>query len=207
MGINMDLDFTTLSDREIAEKLFNQFGTQLFSYAMRSWKLNEDDIWEILYETLYRFINSYAGHSFSSEKQIESLIWKIFKNKLRDKYRQRKKIEEHYQEVAYYEEILANNTTGQAEQDKSFWLNHSEQALIHENTENPILPELEAILDKLEDWERQLVISRANEIPYKQIEEMTGKKTDFLKVHYQRLKQRISKKLEESIYRKGEGHG
>ena len=86
------------------------------------------------------------------------------------------------------------------------WQKYSESAIVDE-TENPILLQLENILDGLEEWERQLVISRANKFPYSQIAEMTGKKTDFLKVHYQRLKQRISKKLEESIQKKGKTHG
>lgn len=207
MGIDGNLDFTNLSDREIAERLFNHFGKQLFYYGVKSWNFSEDDTWDILYDTLYKFINSYGGQTFSSTRQIESLIWTIFKNKLRDKYRQKKKKDGYYQEVPYPEETLSNGAGEHAEDTDIRWLKYSEQVLMEDKVEDPILSELEVILDELEDWERQLVISRANEIPYSQVEEMTGKSIDFLKVHYQRLKKRIAGKLEERIKGRGEAHG
>lgn len=203
-SMDININFEGLSDRDIAERLFKRYGTKLFYYAMKSWNLSEDEVWEILYDTLYGFINSYSGYKFPSDKQIEALVWTIFKNKLRDKYRQKKKMEKHYQEMTCSEEILTNNIIGQADQDDYTWLGYSEKALLQEEEKNPMISKIEAILDNLKDWERQLVIGRANGIPYKQMEEIIGKKTDFLKVHYQRLKQRISKELKESIKRKEE---
>lgn len=196
----MDFNFADLSDRRIAEILFTHFGKRLFSYAMKSWNFNEDEVWDSLYNTIYTFIGSYADEAFSSEKQIESLIWIIFKNKLRDKYRHLKRIGAHYKEAAISEEILLSNTDSQSDS-ASLWYQYSDHVLIEE-AENPILSNLESILENLEDWEGQLAIGRANNIPYKQIEEMTGKKAGFLKVHYQRLKERISTKLKENINNK-----
>jgi len=182
----LNLNFSNLSDRDIAEQLFTQYGKQLFYYSMKSWSLSEDEVWDILYRTIYSFINSYGSRIFSSGKQIEGLIWSIFKNKLRDKYRKKKRIEKHYQEVSYSEETLYGGAKLQVQH---FFQNPSPT--------NPILLKLEAILDDFEDWERQLVICRANNIPYKEVEQMTGKKAEALKVYYQRLKIRISKELNE----------
>jgi DNA-directed RNA polymerase specialized sigma24 family protein len=200
--MDTNITFEGLSDRDIAEKLFNQYGARLFYYAMKSWDLNEDDIWEILYDTLYGFISSYSGDNFSSQKRIENLIWTIFKNKLRDKYRQKRRIKEHYQEVVYSEGNLTKTSGMLVEKDDYLFLRYSDQVLIQEEQQNPILSNLEAILDSFKDWERQLVIGRANGITYILLEEMTGKKADFLKVHYQRLKQRISKELKDRMKRK-----
>jgi DNA-directed RNA polymerase specialized sigma24 family protein len=194
----MIIDFENLSDRDIAERLFTQYGNQLLNYGIKSWSLSEDEVWDILYDTIYSFINSYAEHNLSSAKRIEALVWTIFKNKLRDKYRQKKRIERHYQEVAYSEERLSGNTDMQ----ESIWFKYSAQILIEEKSGDPILSKLETILDNLKDWERQLVICRANNIPYADIEEMTGKKADSLKVYYQRLKKRISQDLIENIDKK-----
>ena len=190
----MTIDFKNLSDRDIAERLFNRYGNQLFHYAMKSWDLSEDEVWDILYDTIYSFINSYAGHNFLSEKRLEALIWTIFKNKLRDKYRQKKRIEEHYQEVEYFEN-LPNNTNVQ----ESIWLKYSDRMLVQDKTNDPILSKIEVILEGLKDWERQLVLCRANNIAYAEIEKMTGRKADSLKVYYQRLKKRISIELKEII--------
>ena len=119
----MIIDFENLSDHDIVERLFTQYGNQLLNYGIKSWSLNEDEVWDVLYDTIYSFINSYAGHNLSPAKQIEALVWTIFKNKLRDKYRQKKRIEKHYQEVAYAEESLSDNTDRQ----ESIWFKYSTQ--------------------------------------------------------------------------------
>lgn len=128
--MDTNITFEGLSDRDIAERLFKQYGARLFYYAMKSWDLSEDDIWEILYDTLYGFISSYSGDNFSSQKKIETLIWTIFKNKLRDKYRQKKRIKEHYQEVVYSEGNLTKTSGRLVEKEEYLFLRYSDQVLI-----------------------------------------------------------------------------
>lgn len=185
MQNRVDIKFENLSDREIAERLYKNYGCKLVHYAIKSWQFDEDEAWDILYDTLYGFINSYAAQSFASDKQVGALVWKIFKNKLRDRLRQKKR----------KENLLIDDHDSL----ESVWLQHSEASGTQENVENPMLIELGDLLDDLNDWERQLLICRANNIPYKVLEEMTGKKEDSLKVYYQRLKKRISEKLKKSI--------
>jgi RNA polymerase sigma factor (sigma-70 family) len=179
----MDINFVNLSDREVAERLYKVYGANLVRYAIRSWQQDEDDAWDILYETLYGFINSYSTQTFDSEKQVGALVWKIFRNKLRDKLRRKKR------QGVFLIEGLDSLEAIVPEESAS----RNEQA-----DENPFLPELEAVLEDLDDWERQLLLCRANDFPYKVIEELTGYKKDYLKVHYQRLKKRIADKLEEN---------
>jgi RNA polymerase sigma factor (sigma-70 family) len=187
----MDISFGNLSDREIAECLYKAYGVNLVRYAIKSWQQDEDDAWEILYDTLYGFINSYSSQTFDSEKQVGALVWKIFRNKLRDKIRQKKR--------------QGNFSLNGLDSVEAVLLEGS--AASNESTnENPILPKLDSVLEDLNDWERQLLLCRANDFPYRVIEELTGRKKDFLKVHYQRLKKRISERLEgNSIFYEGEG--
>ena len=187
----MDISFGNLSDREIAECLYKAYGVNLVRYAIKSWQQDEDDAWEILYDTLYGFINSYSSQTFDSEKQVGALVWKIFRNKLRDKIRQKKR--------------KGNFSLDGLDPVEAVLLEGS--AASNESTnENPILPKLDSVLEDLNDWERQLLLCRANDFPYRVIEELTGRKKDFLKVHYQRLKKRISERLEgNSIFNEGEG--
>jgi RNA polymerase sigma factor (sigma-70 family) len=187
----MDISFGNLSDREIAECLYKAYGVNLVRYAIKSWQQDEDDAWEILYDTLYGFINSYSSQTFDSEKQVGALVWKIFRNKLRDKIRQKKR--------------QGNFSLNGLDSVEAVLLEGS--AASNESTnENPILSELDSVLEDLNDWERQLLLCRANDFPYRVIEELTGRKKDFLKVHYQRLKKRISERLEgNSIFYEGEG--
>jgi RNA polymerase sigma factor (sigma-70 family) len=186
----MDINFGNLSDREIAERLYKAYGVNLVRYAIKSWQQDEDDAWEILYDTLYGFINSYSTQTFDSEKQLGALVWKIFRNKLRDKLRHKKR---------------QGNLSIDGLDSLGAALLESSTARDESTDENPILSELDSILADLNDWERQLLLCRANDFPYRVIEELTGRKKDFLKVHYQRLKKRISEKLEGNpIFKEGE---
>lgn len=191
MSKPMNINFGNLSDREIAEYLYKAYGVNLVRYAIKSWQQDEDDAWEILYDTLYGFINSYSTQTFDSEKQVGALVWKIFRNKLRDKLRQEKRQGNFsINGLDSLEAVLLESSTARDES----------------TDENPILSELDSVLEDLNDWERQLLLCRANDFPYRVIEELTGRKRDFLKVHYQRLKKRISEKLERNpIFKKGEG--
>ncbi|MBI4640909.1 MAG: sigma-70 family RNA polymerase sigma factor [Candidatus Tectomicrobia bacterium] len=189
----MDVDFSRLSDREIAQWLFEQYGKKLYYYAIKAWQLDEDEVWDALYDSLYGFIRAYADCRFSSGTDVETLLWKIFKNKLRDRYRQRKRVEKQYYEVPY-DETLSHSGEGPLDQG---WSYYSEHDLLEEDAENPAVRQLETILDGLKDWERQLLLSRANSIAYADIADMTGIKVESLKVYYQRLKSRISKEMGE----------
>ncbi|NIM85056.1 MAG: hypothetical protein GTN82_43040 [Candidatus Aminicenantes bacterium] len=191
----MDIDFRNSSDRDIAERLYKAYGCKLVHYAIKSWQFDEDEAWNMLYDTFYGFIHSYAEQEFASERQVGTLILKIFKNKLRDKLRQNKRREKDYQEESYSGAFL-NSSHDSLE---TVCPQLADTIWEQENKKNPILIELEGLLDDLNDWERQLLICRVNNIPYKVVEEMTGKKKDFLKVHYQRLKERFAKKLEKSL--------
>lgn len=187
----MYIDFGNLSDREIAECLYKAYGANLVRYAIKSWQQDEDDAWEILYDTIYGFINSYSTQTFDSEKQVGALVWKIFRNKLRDKLRQKKR---------------QGNISINGLDSLDAVLLESSTVRDESTDESPILTELDSILEDLNDWERQLLLCRANDFPYRVIEELTGRKKDFLKVHYQRLKKRISEKLEGNpIFKEGEG--
>lgn len=189
----MDADFSALSDREIAERLFEQFGKRLYYYAIKAWHLDEDEVWDVLYNSLYGFIKSYSDRKFTSKTDVEKLLWKIFKNRLRDKYRQKKRLETQYREVPY-EEALPRGAEGFSEPASS---SDTEHVLVEGSADNPVLLRLEAILDGLKDWERQLLLCRANSIPYTDIAAMTGIKAESLKVYYQRLKNRISSEMNE----------
>lgn len=191
----VDIRFESLSDREIAERLYKAYGSKLVHYAVKSWQFDEDEAWDMLYDTLYGFIHSYADQQLSSEKQIGTLVWKIFKNKLLDKLRQKKRREKNYQEVSFSEDFLISSHDSL----ETLCPHLVDIMLEQENKKNPILTKLENFLDELNDWERQLLICRANNIPYKVVEEMTGKKKDFLKVYYKRLKDRFAKKFKKSL--------
>ena len=66
-----------------------------------------------------------------------------------------------------------------------------------EEDQGPSIPIalLRAELEQLEDWQRMLLLMRSQNIAYSEISKHVGKPETQLKVYYQRLKDRLMKKL------------
>ncbi len=168
-----------LSRHEFIAELYRRYGKKLYSYAVYSWKLDEDEAWELVYKTLYKVIDSYKNYEFQSEEKFASFSFKIFINYLRNHYRDTRKIEKPVP-LTGNEQPLAAEETGKDEQ-----------------PENTKLKALNAALDKMEDWQRMLLLMRSEGRPYSEIAFYVNRPEDQLKVYYQRLKEQISKKLNE----------
>ncbi|MCE3281192.1 MAG: hypothetical protein K0S44_3383 [Bacteroidetes bacterium] len=54
---------------------------------------------------------------------------------------------------------------------------------------------LNEVLEKMEDWERMLLLMRSEGQPYSVIAKYIDKPENQLKVYYQRLKEQLTKKL------------
>jgi DNA-directed RNA polymerase specialized sigma24 family protein len=67
----------------------------------------------------------------------------------------------------------------------------------HEEPVNKKLTQLNEVLDQMEDWERMLLLMRSEGRPYSEIAIYIDKPEHQLKVYYQRLKDRLTKKLNE----------
>jgi len=191
----VNINFRNLSDQKIAESLYKTYGKKLVYYTLKSWQLDEDDAWDILYETLYSFIHNYADREYESQKQVDALIWKIFKNKLRDRLRQVKRIEKDFQLIVPNDPQPIDNIDAL----NAMWAQCESDLLSPGNSTNPVLIELEKLLENCQHWERQLLICRANNIPYKTIAHLTGKNESHLKVYYQRMKQKIQSSMEQKF--------
>ena len=76
------------------------------------------------------------------------------------------------------------------EEDK---VGNSEESYEQEREEVTLLNE---ILDDLEDWQRILMLMRAQDYSYAEIAKYTQKSEKNLKVYYGRLKKQIAKKME-----------
>jgi RNA polymerase sigma factor (sigma-70 family) len=164
------------------------------------WRLSEDDAWEIVYQTLYKVLDAAPNHKFEQEKQFAAFLFTAFKNGLKNHFRDKKKLEEHLSFIAFDERnideeegLSVTEYAAQAELYKAaitqYWSDPE--------TDHPLKKTLQEALDKLEDWERILVMQRSIGAPYAQIAEYINKPTDQLKVYHQRAR----KKLEVTLQR------
>ncbi len=172
-------------DKESIALLYERYGKKLFGYAVHSWKLSEDEAWELIYKTLYKVLDTTANYSFESEKNYSSFIFKVFVNYLRQYYRDNKKEKESLNIV---------NTADANE-------NYSEPQVAEESPEINSLKMvlLKEELEKLEDWERMLLLLRSQDMPYSEIAKFVKRPEDQLKVYYSRLKAALTKRMNEKL--------
>jgi RNA polymerase sigma factor (sigma-70 family) len=167
--------------KEAPRLLYERYGRKLSGYAQGAWKLNEDEAWDLVYKTLDKIMRSAPGYEFVSEEKFSSFVYKIFINYLRNFYRDKK---------ASTPEFVPLTDQIPAVQSRSETI---------ERPESPALLLLKAELDKLEDWQRILLLMRSQDIPYADIAPLVGKPEDQLKVYYQRLKKQLGERMNEQL--------
>lgn len=168
---------TGLDRNEFITVVYNRYGKKLYSYAIRTWNVNEDVAWELIYKTLYKVIDSYTNYQFESEEKFASFIFRIFINYLRNHYRDTKG-----------EKVLEFNSMDD--------IDLSSKANVEPETGvSKKMQILNEVLDKMEDWERMLLLMRSEGRAYSEIAQYIDKPENQLKVYYQRLKETLTKKL------------
>jgi RNA polymerase sigma factor (sigma-70 family) len=158
--------------------VYNRYGKKLYSYAVHSWKLDEDAAWDLTYKTIYKVIDTYTNYQFESEEKFASFVFKIFINYLRNHYRDNKS-------------------------NKAFEFTAMDDVDLSTKESNDVSPEpvniklsaLNEVLDEMEDWERMLLLMRSEGRAYSDIAQYIDKPENQLKVYYQRLKEQLQKKL------------
>jgi RNA polymerase sigma factor (sigma-70 family) len=170
-----------LNRREMAGDLYRKYGRKLYAYAVHTWKMDEDETWDLIYKTLYKVIDSHHNYSFVDEEKFASFIFRIFINYMRNHYRDHKAQKE------------AMKMTG-LEEAEHIGQNHKVEAS-NESTDSSILLALKKELDQLEDWQRILLLMRSDGRPYSEIAEYVNKPEEQLKVYYQRLKKAIAERM------------
>ena len=170
---------TDLSKNDFIAETYNRYGKKLYSYAIHTWNLGEDEAWDLIYKTLYKVIDTYKKYQFESEEKFASFIFKIFINYLRNHYRDSKKAAEKFP--------LSDID--------SMELQNKAEPIVSEAIENLKLEALNEELERMEDWQRMLLLMRSEGRAYSEIAIYIDKPENQLKVYYQRLKDQISKKL------------
>ena len=163
--------------------LFEQYSKKLLTYATYKWKTDEDTAWDLVYKTIYKTADVIHEYEFENEQKFSSFIFKIFINYLRNYVRDAKTASHGVTEVALNDTIINSypaNTKTSAPITKSMKI-------------------LQRELDKLEDWQRILLLMRCQEMPYSAISKFVDKPEEQLKVYYARLKKQITEKINEQL--------
>ncbi len=161
--------------------LFEQYSKKLLLYASLTWKLEEDIAWDLIYKTIYKTADTIERYEFENEQKFAAFIFKIFINQIRDHLRQAKTAAREIKEVELNDLII----------------NTYHQDAISKSNSNYLLKILEKELNKLEDWQRVLLLLRGQNMPYSDIAKYVNKPEKQLKVYYSRLKQQLAERVQE----------
>jgi RNA polymerase sigma factor (sigma-70 family) len=176
------------SDRDKGLKLlFELYSKKLLSYATYQWKTEQDAAWDVIYKTMYKAADVIHEYEFESEEKFASFIFKIFMNYLRNNIRDTKTAKGDVKEIELNDKVINNYT-----EKKSL------------SSVNPALSVLQQELEKLEDWQRILLLMRSQDIPYSEISRYINKPEEQLKVYYGRLKKQIAERVNLQLINKEE---
>lgn len=165
------------------ELMYKKYGAKLCAYAIKNWNVNEDEAWELIYKTMFKIEKNIKKYEFQNEEKFGAFIYQIFINQLRNYYRDKKTKQVEIAALDNEENIEDRN---------------------EQKPESEQVKQLNILLDKLEDWQRMLLLLRAQDMPYSEIAKYIDRPEKQLKVYYQRLKQKIEKQLEEQFKQNAE---
>ncbi len=184
--------------------LYQRYGRKLYAYGLHTWKLDEDTNWDMVYKTLFKVCEKIGSYDFDSEKGFSAVVYKIYINYLRKQYRKQQQIGEYIEFEIFNESNFENIGEGaglstEREIRKKIHDKEVRAENLEEMPKNPKLAILEEELEKLEDWQRMLLLLKSQNMPYNDISTYVGKPPHQLKVYYQRLKNRVTKRVNERL--------
>lgn len=159
------------------ELLFSAFGDRLFGFGNGQWKLQKDACWSLVYKTLYKIEEVFEKYDFPSQEQFKGFVFRTFINLMKNHLRDEETRTNGAVDVSLDEEKVASQ-------------------LITKEEESEEIKVLNELLDSLEDWQRILLLMRAQNYSYADIATYTNKSEKNLKVYYGRLKKQMAKQME-----------
>jgi len=161
------------NNNEVVKSLYEVYAKKLLAYTCKNYTIDKDDAWAIVYKTIYKIAEVKHEYQFESEQKLSAFIFKTHINYLRNYYRDNKSFEHNNQEVELHENFTDKETETNT-------------------TQNLPLQILQQELEKLEDWQRILLLMRGQDMPYSKISEFVNKPENQLKVYYARLKKQLA---------------
>jgi RNA polymerase sigma factor (sigma-70 family) len=163
------------ANREVTQavkEFYEAYAEKLFAYTKKNYSIAVDDIWTLVYKTIYKMAEVKDRYTFENEFKRSGFVFKTHINFLRNYFRDTKLFESNLQQVEMTADLASKDESAPT-------------------PESPRMSLLQKELDKLEDWQRILLLMRGQDMPYSQIATFVGKPEGQLKVYYARLKKQL----------------
>lgn len=174
--------------------LYERYGRQLYQYAHVQWSLDEDAIWEVIYQTLEQLQLRLPNYQFENQTLFDRLVFKVFLNFLRQRYRkdhQASRLTTVPLLDAYPNEVQPELDEERQRVVTDWLIDTQSEFLEPAEPESPMIGKLQRALDQLEPLERDLLLLRAQEFSYDEIARMLGTANNQLKVKHLRAKKKL----------------
>ena len=169
-----------LTNTENVKTLYNSYAKKLLAYTLKNYTISKDDAWTVVYKSIYKMAEKQGVYSFENEQKLRSFLFTTHINFLKNFFRDNKSFESKHREIELADE-------------------HAVSAEVVVVVENENLKILQNELDKLEDWQRILLLMRTQDVPYSKIAEFVNKPENQLKVYYARLKKQIHESVSHQV--------
>ncbi len=183
MSFSSETLHSIINDKDRFVKwLYERYAKKLLAYTIKTYLPDKDDAWSVVYKTLYKMAEIAQQRDFENEQKFTGFMFKTHINYLRNYLRDNKSFESKNREIELTE-------------------HYSEEAheQVEQTLQNNHLKLLQQELDKLEDWQRILLLMRGQDMPYSKIAEFVHKPEDQLKVYYGRLKKQLHDTINEQL--------
>lgn len=177
MSFEKETYTTTQQNNKVVQDLYEVYAKKLLAYTCKNYTIDKDDAWAIVLKTIYKIAEVNDRYVFEVEQKKSAFIFKTHINYLRNYFRDNKSFEKNHYEV----DLIDNHAVNSDEDEQP--------------TQNLPLIILQQELEKLEDWQRILLLMRGQDMPYSKIAEFVKKPENQLKTYYARLK----KQLEDTV--------
>lgn len=163
-------------NNEVVIQLYKNYAKKLLRFSCNKYSLNSDDAWAVVYKTIYKMAEVEMKYNFENENKRQAFVFKTHINHLKNYFRDDRSFEKKNHEVELHENFTDIET---------------DQSL----TKNAPLEILQQELEKLEDWQRVLLLMRGQDVPYTEIAKYIDKPENQLKVYYARLKKQLAENI------------
>lgn len=169
------------------EAIYQQYGRKWYNYAIKSWKMPEDDTWDVIYNTFNDVLSNINNYKIESQIHFDNILFKIFINNLKKSYNKQKLKDEKINFVSF-------DDLDEEENEENFEIEENPfEDLLNEEIESKNLIKLQKSLNKLDPIERDLLLLKVQNFTYDEIAKLLNIENNHLKVSLFRAKQKLIK--------------
>lgn len=169
------------------EAIYQQYGRKWYNYAIKSWKMVEDDTWDVIYNTFSDVLSNINNYKIESQVHFDNILFKIFINNLKKSYNKQKLKDEKINFVSFDDLDVEEDEENFEIEDSTF------EDFLSEEIESKNLIKLQKSLNKLDSIERDLLLLKVQNFTYDEIAKLLNIENTHLKVSLFRAKQKLIK--------------